>query len=114
AGVIDHHPPAPAGLARLLEGEAPQVPAGLPGAFAGRADLGYGAGLGPAAGLPGPAAGSGSPEPAEHRARLVVLLALLLVGQDVVGLGYLLEAILGVTVTLVGVRVVLASELAVR
>src|SRR6201996_4763947 len=56
--------------------------------------------------VPGPAA--------EHRARVVVLLALLLVGQDVVGLGNLLEAFLGVTVALVGVRVVLTSQLSVR
>src|SRR6185437_2735042 len=67
----------------------------------------------PAAGV---AAGAGHPDPpaAEHRARLVVLLAPLLIGQDVVGLGDLLEALLGLRVALVGVRVILAGQLAVR
>src|ERR1700759_3187996 len=46
ARVLDHQPPAPAGLARFREGEVAEVPAGLPGAFTGRADLGHGAGLG--------------------------------------------------------------------
>src|SRR5262249_51924081 len=46
--------------------------------------------------------------PAEQRASIVVLLALLGVGQDVVRLGDLLEPLLGLRVTLVGVRVVLA------
>src|ERR1700759_2403174 len=46
ARVLDHQPPAPAGLARFREGEVAEVPAGLPGAFTGRADLGHGASLG--------------------------------------------------------------------
>src|SRR6201995_4942895 len=46
ARVLDHQPPAPAGLARFREGEVAEVPARLPGAFTGRADLGHGAGLG--------------------------------------------------------------------
>src|SRR5664279_2882403 len=48
---------------------------------------------------------------AEQRARLVVLLAPLLVRQDVVGLGDLLEPFLGLGLALVRVRVVLASQL---
>src|SRR5207249_400903 len=52
-------------------------------------------------------------ETARHRPHRVVLLAALLVGQDVVGLGDLLETVLGVGVALVGVRVVLAGQLAV-
>src|SRR5579875_3455760 len=46
---------------------------------------------------------------AEERAGLVVLLAPLGVGQDVVGLGDLLEALFGGRVTLVRIRVVLAG-----
>src|SRR5215472_229659 len=82
-----------------------------------------------------PAAGSGRPEDvaevesaepaataarhpgsagAEERPRLVVLGASLRIGQDVVGLGDLLESLLRLGVALVGVRVVLARELAVR
>src|SRR3954471_23366861 len=61
-----------------------------------------------AAGRPAP-----GPAAAEDRAAAVVLLALLGVAQDVVGLGDLLEALLGAGV-LVRVRVVLARELAVR
>src|SRR5262249_58619886 len=51
---------------------------------------------------------------AEERPRLVVLGASLRIGQDVVGLGDLLESLLRLGVALVGVRVVLARELAVR
>src|SRR5581483_8790712 len=50
----------------------------------------------------------------EERAGLVVLLAPLGVGEHVVGLGDLLEALLGLAVALVGIRVELAGELAVR
>ena len=46
---------------------------------------------------------------AEQRARLVVLLAPLLVGQDVVRLGDLLEPFLGGMVALVGVGMILAG-----
>ena len=65
--------------------------------------------------LPPARAGTG-PEAAvaEEGARLVVLLALLGVAEDVVGLGDLLEALLGLGVALVGVRVELAGELPVR
>ena len=49
----------------------------------------------------------------EDRAAAVVLLALLGIRQDVVGLGDLLEALLGRGVPRVAVRVVLARELAV-
>ena len=60
------------------------------------------------------AARAGHPDAAaEQRAGVVVLLAPLVVGQDVVGLGDLLEALLGRRVALVGVRVVLAGQLAV-
>src|SRR5580693_8349266 len=56
-----------------------------------------------------------APEPAaEQGACVVVLLAPLAVGQRVVGLGDLLEPLLRLGVTLVGVGVVLAGELAVR
>src|SRR5271166_4153498 len=51
---------------------------------------------------------------AEQRARLVVFLAPLLVGQHRVRLGDLLEPLLGRGVALVRVRVVLAGQLAVR
>src|SRR5690606_20836082 len=51
--------------------------------------------------------------PAEQGAGVVVLLAALLVRQDAVGLGDLLEALLGLLVALVGVGVVGAGELAV-
>ena len=47
-------------------------------------------------------------------ANLVVLLALLLVGEHVVGLGDFLELLLSLLVTGVQIRVVLAGELAVR
>src|SRR5262249_39815426 len=66
------------------------------------------------------AARARSAEPAEaarsdagrdHLANLVVLLALLRVTEDVVGCGYLLEALFGDLVTRVGVRVVLLREL---
>src|SRR5674536_360731 len=59
------------------------------------------------------AGAAGHPEAgaAEQRARLVVLLAPLLVRQDVVGLGDLLEPFLGLGLALVRVRVVLASQL---
>src|SRR5262249_51646977 len=57
---------------------------------------------------PHPAAGP------EQRPGLVVLLPGLLVGQDVVRLGDLLEALLGRAVALVRVRVVRARQLAVR
>src|SRR6266516_3536997 len=50
----------------------------------------------------------------KQRAGLVVLLAPLLVGQHVVRLGDLLEALFRFGVTLVGVGVELAGELAVR
>src|ERR1035438_4250036 len=57
----------------------------------------------------------GHPEAAaEHRARLVVLLAPLLVGEHRVRLGDLLEALLSRGVALVRVRMVLAGQLAVR
>src|SRR5215472_7947710 len=46
AGVVDHQPAAPAGLARLGEPEAAQVPALLTSTLAVRADLRYRAGLG--------------------------------------------------------------------
>src|SRR5919106_38232 len=52
-------------------------------------------------------------EPGEHTPG-VVLLALLRVGQRVVGLLHLLEALLGPRVVLVAVRVVLAGELPIR
>src|ERR1019366_9238828 len=51
---------------------------------------------------------------AEERAGVVILLAPLLVGQHVVRLGDLLEALLGFRVALVGIRVVLAGQLAIR
>ena len=50
----------------------------------------------------------GPEAPAEERTSVVVLLALLGIGQDVVRLGDLLEPLLGLRVTLVGVGVVLA------
>src|SRR5580700_4546841 len=62
----------------------------------------------------GPGPGRDPEAAAEQRARLVVLLAPLLVGQHGVRLGDLLEALLGLGVALVGVRVVLAGQLAVR
>src|SRR6185437_5749660 len=64
--------------------------------------------------LPGPGAGRHPEAAAEQRARLVVLLAPLLVGQHRIRLGDLLEPLLGRGVTLVRVRVVLACQLAVR
>src|SRR5699024_2430266 len=50
---------------------------------------------------------------AEHRLQLVVFLALGLVADHVIGLGRLLEAVLGGLVARVLVRVVLTRELAV-
>src|ERR1022692_3882100 len=49
AGVVDNQPAAPAGPARLGEGEAARVLAGLAGPFAGRADPRHRARLGPRA-----------------------------------------------------------------
>src|SRR6516162_11565275 len=46
AGIVDHEPAAPAGLARLGESEAAQVPALLTGTLAVRADPRHRAGLG--------------------------------------------------------------------
>src|SRR3984957_15342357 len=66
---------------------------------------GSGAGAGPIAGR--------HPEPAEHRAGLVVLLALLLVRHHVVRFGDLLEALLGVGAPLIRVGVILPSEFAI-
>ena len=63
---------------------------------------------------PGPLPGRHPETAAEQRARLVVLLAPLLVGQHRVRLGDLLEPLLGRGVALVRVRVVLAGQLAVR
>src|SRR6202000_1272163 len=60
----------------------------------------------------GPTA-SRDPEAAEHRAGLVVLLALLLVGQHVVRFGDLLEAILRLRAALVRLGVPLPCELTI-
>ncbi len=59
------------------------------------------------------AAGHAEAARAEQRARLVVLLALRRVGQHVVGLGDLLEPLLGLRVPGIGVGVVGAGQLAV-
>ena len=55
----------------------------------------------------------GRPRPAVGRAEGVVLLALLGIGEDVVGLLDLLEPLLGLGIARVVVRVVLAGELPV-
>src|ERR1700761_6338703 len=60
----------------------------------------------------GPCAGWHA-EPAKHRAGLVVLLALLLVGQHVVGFGDFLEALLRVCASFVRVGVILPREFTV-
>ena len=60
-----------------------------------------------------PAPGRNEPGSKPEDAALVVLLALLGVGQDRVRLLHLLEALLGLLVARVLVRVVLARELAV-
>src|SRR6266702_1236802 len=187
AGIIHHQAPAPALAAGFGEREAPQVPARLPGALAGRAypghrpGLGAGAMAGRARPLAGQAQGHGNaiygvaegqrcfglhirtatwpclgspatehsaeqvtqaaaspwlragpaeqvaqvegeaaarsalargPEaaPAEERACVVIFLAALGVGQDVVRLRDLLEPLLGLGVTLVGIWVKLTCE----
>src|SRR5699024_2128610 len=61
----------------------------------------------------GPAAALGTVGAPEQRPGVVVLLAFGLVGQDVVGLGDLLEPLLGCGVALIGVGVVLSREFAV-
>src|SRR5215471_1988254 len=185
AGVVDHQPAAPAGLARLGESEAAQAPALPTSTLAVRADPRHRAGLGAGAvadrtwaltgqsqrhggavdriaerqrGLrlhvraaPGPAlrGAAATEDPAEHvaepvaglaraaeqvtqvepaepaagpaggrhpeqRACLVVLLALLLIGQHVVRLGDLLEALFSPRIPLVRVGMVLPREVAVR
>ena len=60
-----------------------------------------------------PAAEATESAAAEHGLQLVVLLATFRVTDDVVGLGRLLEAVLGSFVTGVLVRVVLPGELPV-
>ena len=96
AGLVRTPPPRPA--ARRVED---------PGQ-----DVREGAEVGPGAPPPPAAPPPNGPGAAEDAAAAVVALALLGIAEDVVGLGDLLEALLGAGV-LVRVRVVLARELAV-
>ena len=75
-------------------------------------DVREGAEVGPGGAAAGGSAAAERPGPAEDAAAAVVALALLRIAEHVVGLGDLLEALLGAGV-LVRVRVVLARELAV-
>src|SRR5215469_252867 len=100
------------GPAAAVEHGAEQVAQAAPGGVPGVAEQVTQVEVEPAA--PRPAAGRHPEAAAEQRARLVVLLAPLLVGQHRVRLGDLLEALLGLRVALVRVRMILAGQLAVR